>query len=84
MAQKYGIGEGDVLTLLDEEEERYYAFRVDGIVTYSAGFFAFMDIDSMRELMGERRDHYNIVFWDHALDIDSGRLYAVLSKEEVE
>ena len=53
-------------------------------MTYSAGFFAFMDIDSMRELMGEREDHYNIVFWDHALDIDSGRLYAVLSKEEVE
>ena len=84
MAQKYGIGEGDVLTLLDEEGERYYAFRVDGIVTYSAGFFAFMDIDSMRELMGEREDHYNIVFSDHALDIDSGRLYAVLSKEEAE
>ena len=84
MAQKYGIGEGDILTLLDEEKERYYAFRVDGIATCSAGFFAFMDIDSMRELMGESADHYNIVFSNHALDIDNGRLYASLSKEEVE
>lgn len=84
MAQKYGIGEGDILTLLDEEKERYYAFRVDGIVTCSTGFFAFMDIDSMRDLMGESEGHYNIVFSNHALDIDNGRLYAALSKEEAE
>lgn len=83
LAQKYGIGEGGILTLLDEEKDRYYAFYVDGVVTYSAGFFAFMDIDSMRGLMGEREDYYNIVFSDHALEIDSGRLYASLSKEEV-
>ena len=82
MAQKYGIKEGDILTLLDEEKDRYYAFRVDGTVTYSAGFLAFMDIDSMRELMGE--GYYNIVFSDHVLDIDNGRLYSVLSKEGVE
>lgn len=84
MAQKYGIDEGDILTLLEEEEERYYAFRVDGIVTCSAGFFAFMDIDSMRELMGKSENYYNIVFSDHALDIDNRRLYTALSKEEVE
>lgn len=84
LAQKYGIGEGDTLTLLDEEKDRYYAFHVDGVVTCSTGFFAFMDIGSMRELMGESADYYNIVFSDHALDIDSGRLYSALSKEEVE
>ena len=51
---------------------------------YSASFFAFMDIDSMRQLMGEDEDYYNIVFSEHALDIDSGRLYAVTSREEIE
>ena len=50
---------------------------------YSAGFFAFMDIDSMRELMGKNEDYYNIVFSDFELDIDSGRLYSTLSKDEV-
>ena len=84
LAQKYGIDEGDILTLLDEEKDRYYAFRVDGTVTYSAGFFVFMDIDSMRNLMGKSKGYYNIVFSDHALDIDNSRLYASLSKEEVE
>lgn len=84
MAQKYGIHSGDILTLSDEENDRYYAFRVDGTVTYSAGFFVFMDIESMRGLMGARSDFYNIVFADRALEIDSSRLYSTLSKGGVE
>lgn len=84
MMEKYDLKTGDDLVLKDEENDRSYVFTVDGIVPYSAGFFAFMDIDSMRELMGESEDYYNIVFSDHALDIDSGRLYATASKEEVE
>lgn len=83
MAQKYALKPGNDVVLKDEENERSYAFTVEGIVPYSAGFFAFMDIDSMRELMGENDDYYNIVFADHALDIDSGRLYATAAKEDV-
>lgn len=43
-----------------------------------------MNLDSMRKLMGEGEDYYNIVFSDHALDIGSGRLYAATSREEIE
>lgn len=84
MAQKYHLSAGDDLVLKDEENERNYAFTVEGIVPYSAGFFAFMDIGSMRELMGQDEDYYNIVFSDHALAIDSGRLYATTSRDEIE
>ncbi len=84
MAQKYHLKTGDDLVLKDEENDRNYAFTIEGIVPYSTSFFAFMDIDSMRELMGEDEDYYNIVFADHALTIDSGRLYAATSKEEIE
>ncbi|MDE5864486.1 MAG: ABC transporter permease [Lachnospiraceae bacterium] len=84
MAQKYHLKAGDDLVLKDEENDKNYAFTIEDIVTYSTSFFAFMDIDSMRELMGEDEDYYNIVFADHALDIDSGRLYATTSKEEIE
>lgn len=83
MAQKYALKPGNDVVLKDEENERSYAFTVEGIVPYSAGFFAFMDIDSMRELMGQNDDYYNIVFADHALDIDSGRLYATVAREDV-
>lgn len=84
LASKFGLKVGDDLVLKDEENGRSYAFIVDGIVPYSAGIFAFMEIDSMRALMGESEDYYNIVFADHVLDIDSGRLYASSSKGEVE
>lgn len=84
LAQKYRLDVGDILTLSDEENSRNYAFTVDGIVKYSTGFFAFMEIDSMRELLGENREYYNIVFSDHDLQIDSGRLYSTLSKEGIE
>ncbi|MCM1181215.1 MAG: FtsX-like permease family protein [Clostridium sp.] len=84
MAQKYHLDTGDDLVLKDEENDRNYAFTIEGIVPYSTSFFAFMDIDSMRELMDEDEDYYNIVFADHALDVDNGRLYASTSKEEIE
>ncbi len=84
MAQKYQLSTGDDFVLKDGENDQNYAFEIEGIVPYSASFFAFMDIDSMRQLMGEDEDYYNIVFSEHALDIDSGRLYAVTSREEIE
>ena len=79
-----GLRIGDVLTLYHEEDDRYYAFFIEGIVEYSAGFFAFMDIDSMREMLGQDETYYNVVFAERELAVDSGRLYSVLSEDEVE
>ena len=84
MAQKYRIHEGDEVTLFDEENDKDYTFTVEGIVPYSAGYFAFMDIDSMRGLMGEDDGFYNIVFAGRSLDMDSELLSHVLSKSDVE
>lgn len=83
MAQKYQLRIGDKVVLTDEEEDRDYAFEVKDITQFASGLYAFMDIESMRELFGEGDDYYNVVFADHELDIDSGRLYAVTSKEEI-
>ncbi len=84
MAQKYRIHEGDEVTLFDEENDKDYTFTVEGIVPYSVGYFAFMDIDSMRGLMGEDDGFYNIVFAGRSLDMDSELLSHVLSKSDVE
>lgn len=84
MAQKYDLSEGDKVILTDEEEELDYAFTVQEIVQFSTGFYVFMDIDSMRELFGQTDDYYNVVFADHELEIDSGRLYAVTTKADIE
>ncbi len=84
MAQKYHLGVGDDLVLKDQENDRNYAFMIEAVVPYSTSFFAFMDIDSMRKLMGEGEDYYNIVFADHELNLDSNRLYASTTREEIE
>ena len=39
-AEKYQLGKGDKIILTDEEEERDYAFTVDGVTNYSAGQIA--------------------------------------------
>ena len=83
MAQKYGLSVGEQLVLNDDQNDRSFAFTVDGIVEYAPAFFVFMDIDSMRELFGMPEDYYNTVFSDHDLNIEPGRLYSVSSKADV-
>lgn len=83
-AQKYGLSTGDKLILTDEEENMDYAFTVVGETQFSTGLYAFMDIESMRELFGESDDYYNVVFSDKELDIPAGRLYSVTSRGEIE
>ena len=84
MAQKYGLRVGDDFTVTDEQNDRIYAFTVDGVVRYSPAFYVFMDLDSMRELFDMPEDYYNVVFSDHELPIESGRLYSVSTRADVE
>ena len=84
MAQKYGLSVGDQFSISNSNYDRLYAFTVDEIVTYAPAFYIFMDIVSMRNLFGADDDYYNVVFSDHDLNIDPGRLYSVSSKSDVE
>ena len=68
----------------DEEEEMDYAFQVADITQYSSSLYAFMDIDSMRDLFQTSSDYYNMVVSKKKLSIDSGKLYATTSKKNIE
>jgi len=83
-AHKFGVKAGDKLVLSDEVNERDYAFTVKNIVNFTSGVYVFLNRDVMQELFDQEDDYYNVVFADHALDIDNGRLYATVSKENVE
>lgn len=83
-AQKFGVKAGEKLVLSDEVNEKDYAFTVKDIVSFTSGVYVFLDRDVMQELFDQEDDYYNVVFADHALDIDNGRLYATVSKENVE
>lgn len=82
-AEKFGLSVGDEFVVTDEEKEMKYAFSVRDITQYSAGFFIFMDIDEMRDMMGETDDYYNVVFADREIDIDPGRIYSTTSRADV-
>lgn len=84
MAQKFGLGKGDVFTVYDEEEKIYYAFTVQDVTEYSASLYIFMDIDMMRDMFGESGDYYNMVFASEKLDIEPGRIYGVTAKADIE
>lgn len=84
IAYKYGLKVGDVITLKDEEADKLYAFEIYDITQYSPSFMVFMPYDKALELFGEPDDYYNVVFSDHDLEIESGRLYSTITKMDVE
>lgn len=84
IAYKYGLKVGDVITLRDEEADKLYAFEIYDITQYSPSFMVFMPYDKALELFGEPDDYYNVVFSDHDLGIESGRLYSTITKADVE
>lgn len=83
VATRYHVGVGDEFVLFDRANDKAYAFTVSDVVPYSAGLFCFMHIGDMRELLGEEGGYHNAVFADHALDIDSSRLLATTSRDDV-
>ena len=83
-AQKYGLKKGDKLILTDSANDVDYAFTITDTAEYAVNLAVFMDIDSMRELFGADDDYYNVLLSDKALDIDSGRIYAVTTRSDIE
>lgn len=84
VAEKYGLSAGDKVLFSDEISEKDYGFVVKEVVPYSVGLTCFMNADSMRTLFDREEDYYNVIYADHALDVDTGRLYSVSTKEDVE
>lgn len=83
IAYKYGLGVGDTLTLKDDEADKIYAFEIASVAQYAPSFMVFMPYDNALELFDEPEDYFNVVFSDHALDIETGRLYATTTKTDV-
>ena len=83
MAEKFGLKKGEEFVVTDDDKELKYAFSVKDITEFSTGYYIFMDLDVMREMMGESKDYYNVVFSDEELDIDPGRIYSVTTREDI-
>lgn len=83
IAYKYGLDVGDTLTLKDDEADKIYAFEIASVAQYAPSFMVFMPYDKALELFDEPEDYFNVVFSDHVLDVETGRLYATTTKTDV-
>ncbi|MBR1824609.1 MAG: ABC transporter permease [Ruminococcus sp.] len=82
-AVKYGLRKGDMFCLHDDVVGTDHNFKVDSIVPYSAGLNVFMNIDTARELFEVSDSCYNMLLSDEELDIDSGRVLSVTTRESM-
>lgn len=83
ISYKYGLKKGDVITLKDEENGKLYAFEIEAVTQYAPSFMVFLPYDKALDLFGEQDDYYNVVFADHDLGVESGRLYSTLTRDDV-
>lgn len=83
VSERYGVSKGDIITLTDKVTKDIHSFKVDGVCQYSVGFTVFMDIDNMREMFDKADDYYNVVLSEDKLDVDEGRLYSIMTKDDV-
>lgn len=83
MANKYNLKAGDTLILKDSIEDKSYVFTVDKIVQYSVGLYAFMDIESMRELFELEEDEYNILLSSEMPDLETDRISSITTKDNI-
>ena len=82
-AEKFGLKVGEEFVVTDDDKDLKYAFSVKDITEYSTAYYIFMDIDVMRDMMGEADDYYNVLFTDKKLSIDPGRVYTMTSREDI-
>ena len=83
ISYKYGLKKGDVITLKDEENGKLYAFEIEAVTQYAPSFMVLLPYDKALDLFGEQDDYYNVVFADHDLGVESGRLYSTLTRDDV-
>ncbi len=82
-AEKFGLKRGEEFVITDEEKERKYAFSVSKITAYAPGFYIFMDINELREMMGKSEEYYNVLFSDKALDIEPAYIYSTITRDDI-
>lgn len=80
---KFGWKVGDTIYLSSPMGDECYSFKVAGVVDFSTGLYIFMDIDNMRKVFDQDDDYWNVILSNKALDIDTNRLAATVSKDDV-
>lgn len=83
-SKKFGIKEGDEVTLNAEYENKSYTFNVIGIVQYDGGIAAFMNIGDFNSTFGHKDKEFSGYFSRNEItDIDEQDIGAVITAEDI-
>ncbi len=62
--EKYGVQEGDTISLREQYEDKEYKFKVRGIVESGSGLAVFLPNDSFNRIFGEEEGSWNALLSD--------------------
>ncbi|WP_026492742.1 ABC transporter permease [Butyrivibrio sp. XPD2002] len=83
-ADKYGLKKGDVVTLKEPYEDKYYGFKVTGTYDYDGGIAIFMSKKHLNEIMGFDEEFFSGFFSDTEItDIDEKYIGTVVDEESL-
>ena len=81
-ADKYGLKEGDVITLKEPYDEKYYGFKVTGVYDYDGGVAVFMSQSHLNGVLGYDDEFFAGYFSDSEItDIDEKYIGTVINEE---
>ncbi|WP_022779404.1 ABC transporter permease [Butyrivibrio sp. AE3009] len=83
-ADKYGLGKGDVITLKEPYEDKYYGFKVTGIYKYDGGIAVFMSKKHLNTVLGMDEEFFSGYFSDTKItDIEEKYIGTVIDEESL-
>ncbi len=83
-ADKFGLTKGDVITLKEPYEDKYYGFKITGTYPYDGGLTVFMSKKHLNSILGYDEDFFAGYFSDTPItDIDSKYIGTVVDEESL-
>jgi putative ABC transport system permease protein len=83
-ADKYGLKAGNVITLKEPYEDKYYGFKVTGVYDYDGGITVFMSKKHLNEVMGLDEEFFSGYFSDDEItDIEKKYIGTTVDEESL-
>ncbi len=83
-ADKYELVPGDVITLKEPYEDKYYGFKITGIYHYDGGIAVFMSQSHLNKVLGYDEEFFAGYFSDTEItDIEQKYIGTVVDKESL-
>ncbi len=83
-ADKYGLEEGDKITLKDKYTEKEYEFKIGGIYTYPSTLAVFTSIDSFNKMFDKEPDSFTGYLCSEEIDdIDQHLIATHVTKDDL-